>query len=76
MEALQAMIDKREPLQDYEKEAYCDLLWKVKQIQLCACNGSTHYVATLGSNIEFSLDDAAHQPISLAQGWELNRVPS
>ncbi len=47
LEALQAMIDKREPLKDYEKEAYCDLLWKVKQIRLCACK--KNFIKDIGS---------------------------
>ncbi|HMW03433.1 MAG TPA: polymorphic toxin type 47 domain-containing protein [Leptospiraceae bacterium] len=47
LEALQAKLDKREPLKDYEKEAYCDLLWKVKQIQLCACK--KNFIKDIGS---------------------------
>ena len=47
LEALQAMIDRREPLKDYEKEAYCDLLWKVKQIRLCACK--KNFIKDIGS---------------------------
>ncbi len=47
LEVLQAKIDKREPLKDYEKEAYCDLLSKVKQIQLCACK--KNFIKDIGS---------------------------
>ncbi|MBK7054470.1 MAG: hypothetical protein IPH52_05365 [Leptospiraceae bacterium] len=47
LEVLQAKIDKREPLKDYEKEAYCDLLWKVTQIRLCACK--KNFIEDIGS---------------------------
>jgi type IV pilus biogenesis protein CpaD/CtpE len=47
LEALQAKIEKREPLEKYEKEAYCDLLWKVKQIRLCACK--KNFIKDIGS---------------------------
>ncbi|HRG48950.1 MAG TPA: polymorphic toxin type 47 domain-containing protein [Leptospiraceae bacterium] len=48
---LQAKIEKHIPLGKYEKEAYCDLLWKVKQVRLCACMVR-----------HASSETAAHQP--------------
>lgn len=47
LDALQAKVENREPLEKYEKEAYCDLLWKVKQIRLCACK--TNFIKDIGS---------------------------
>ncbi len=44
---LQAKIENRVPLEKYEKEAYCDLLWKVKQIRLCACK--KNFIKDIGS---------------------------
>jgi len=55
LEALQAMIDKREPLKDYEKKAYCDLLWEVKQIRLCACK--KNFIKEIGSLTGYPVKD-------------------
>ncbi|MBK7055546.1 MAG: hypothetical protein IPQ05_04005 [Leptospiraceae bacterium] len=44
---LQAKIEKHIPLEKYEKEAYCDLLWKVKQVRLCACQ--KNFIKDIGS---------------------------
>ena len=37
---LQSKVENRVTLEKYEKEAYCDLLWKLKQVRLCACMDS------------------------------------
>lgn len=55
LETLQAKIDKREPLEKYEKEAYCDLLWKVKQIRLCACK--KNFIKDIGSLTGYDVKD-------------------
>ena len=47
LEALQAKVEHREPLEKYEKEAYCELLWKVKQVRLCACK--KNFIEDIGS---------------------------
>ncbi|MBP9887347.1 MAG: hypothetical protein KBF93_13680 [Leptospiraceae bacterium] len=47
LEALQAKVENREPLEKYEKEAYCELLWKVKQVRLCACK--KNFIEDIGS---------------------------
>lgn len=44
---LQAKIENRVPLEKYEKETYCDLLWKIKQIRLCACK--KNFIKDIGS---------------------------
>ncbi len=56
LEALQAKIEKREPLEKYEKEAYCDLLWKVKQIRLCACK--KNFIKDIGSVTGYDVQDS------------------
>src|SRR5690242_9577038 len=47
LDDLQSKIDKGIPLLDYEKKSYCDLLYKVKKIRLCACK--KNYINRIGS---------------------------
>ncbi len=47
LEELQAKIEKRIPLEKYEKETYCELLWKLKQVRLCACQ--KNFIKDIGS---------------------------
>ncbi|MBK6606838.1 MAG: hypothetical protein IPQ05_11090 [Leptospiraceae bacterium] len=56
LEELQAKIEKRVPLQKFEKEAYCELLWKVKQINLCACK--KNFIKDIGSLTGYDIQDS------------------
>ncbi|MCB1194397.1 MAG: hypothetical protein H7A23_08465 [Leptospiraceae bacterium] len=47
LQNFEARIESGETLKDYEKEAFCELLWKVKKIRLCACK--ENYNKKLGS---------------------------
>jgi|JI8StandDraft_1071087.scaffolds.fasta_scaffold156713_2 hypothetical protein len=47
LEELQAKIEKREALLVHEKESYCELLWKIKKVRLCACK--KNFIKDIGS---------------------------
>ncbi|MBK7056414.1 MAG: hypothetical protein IPH52_15480 [Leptospiraceae bacterium] len=75
---LQAKIEKHIPLEKYEKEAYCDLLWKVKQVRLCACQ--KNFIKDIGSLTgypiqEHDLDWRGSENIrgSVARGFQENK---
>lgn len=53
---LQAKIENRVPLEKYEKETYCDLLWKIKQIRLCACK--KNFIEDIGSVTGYPVQDS------------------
>lgn len=53
---LQAKIENRVPLEKYEKEAYCDLLWKIKQVRLCACK--KNFIKDIGSVTGYPVQDS------------------
>lgn len=46
-EELQSRVDQKFPLEDFEKIAYCDLLWKLKKVRLCACK--KNFIKDIGS---------------------------
>lgn len=56
LEALQAKVDNRELLEKYEKETYCELLWKVKGIQLCTCK--KNFINDIGSLTGYKVKDS------------------
>ncbi len=56
LEELQAKIEKREELAAPEKKAYCDLLWKVKKIRLCACK--KNFIKDIGSLTGYEVKDS------------------
>ncbi|HRG48233.1 MAG TPA: polymorphic toxin type 47 domain-containing protein [Leptospiraceae bacterium] len=53
---LQAKIEKREVLLEYEKKAYCELLWKVRKVRLCACK--KNFIKDIGSLTGYKVKDS------------------
>lgn len=53
---LQVKVENHVPLEKYEKEAYCELLWKVKGIQLCTCK--KNFIKDIGSLTGYKVKDS------------------
>lgn len=53
LQNFETRIEAGEKLKDYEKETYCELLWKVRKIRLCGCKDN--YNKSLGSITGYSM---------------------